>query len=406
MGLCFGSIVPARSAGLPARSRVHYDQQLQILRGLSALAVIYAHLIPLRGLAEHVLQRGQIAFLERLVAGHVAVGLFFVLSGYVLAERGYQSVPALRLVLARYMRLIFPVLVATLACIVVVQLGLLDFSAIRQTFHLRLETTPWSALVDPWRGIVDCVVGLVITIRDETFEPRLYDPVAWTMSIEFWGSLFVFAAARIRMPLLQSALCAIVASATLFDNEIVHLFACFAIGALASFHKDRLLSLLGRFDVRAGILAVAVLMTIALVSDREIPIACGAWFLVALAQRARPITGPISRFAARCGDASMSIYLLHMPLWGIVLTVTARYAAPAWPWIAGSTLRTATPTLVVQTALYWTIALVLYTAALAASVYLFHRFVDLTALRWHRRLITSGAASFKAGEPVHGSEPA
>lgn len=351
----------------------HKRFYLQVLRGLAALAVVYAHFIPLRGGVEVLLSKLHLSRLEFLVSGHVAVGAFFALSGFVLYERGYREAPIWRVLSGRYLRLMLPTLAATVVAMALISIGAIDFDLVRRTFGLRLDILPWSDLPDVWRGLFDAAVTIFTRASDASDAPALYDPVVWTISLEFFGSVVTLLAARLKTPAARTVAAAVpILPFLVVPCELTSLFACFAVGMLAAEHRWR----------PAGALAYAALgaaLVVGCALREPFPVG-SAWLLVALAI-GQSIRGRLAAWLSSVGDMSFSLYLIHLLIWASLLTLVAHvapWAGPKQALLAGA---------IPAAAALWVLIAAVYAALLWMLVPLFHRWIDTPALGVNRFLV-------------------
>jgi peptidoglycan/LPS O-acetylase OafA/YrhL len=179
-------ILPAGIA--PASQRLDF---LDGLRGWAALVVVFSHLWG--QFARHVVPFYGTAPMRALSCGHLAVVVFFVLSGaalslqFVRSSRPTPFVPALA---ARYVRLVVPIAGTTLIVWALLALGVagnveaarLGQSAIFLGVRLSMDST----LLD--------VVGF--SLWDVLFRYagwRTFNWSLWTMPVEFAGSAMIYA---------------------------------------------------------------------------------------------------------------------------------------------------------------------------------------------------------------------
>ena len=181
------------------------DAQLDGLRGLAALMVVFAHLVlalhpALLGGGERVAHFPHAAELGHtglifLYNPDLAVTVFFVLSGYVLAGSATAgAAPFSELVVRRYVRLALPILAASAFAWALVEAG---------AFHPQpaadLAKSTWLAEPYAWAATQggDALRMLWLALAGcFAFGPYDYDPALWTMPTEFWGSCLLFAAYR------------------------------------------------------------------------------------------------------------------------------------------------------------------------------------------------------------------
>lgn len=179
--------------------------ELEGLRGIAAIAVVLYHC--LQAFYPFAIYGGrdpQHLFLEDnfygtplagLASGAFAVAIFFVLSGFVLSIGYFQKRKASfvkNLAIKRYVRLMIPALVSTLLCLAIIKLGLF--------FNIQagnINGSHWLFAFFQWPGgdhnllaaIHEGTVGVFTNFANSS---KLYNPVLWTMTIEFVGSFIVF----------------------------------------------------------------------------------------------------------------------------------------------------------------------------------------------------------------------
>lgn len=183
------------------------DLALEAIRGLAALVVVVWHTClaffpsytgAFPQLFGHSWE-GEPAFV--FINGPASVALFFVLSGYVLSRRFFETNDyniLFKGAIKRWPRLAGPVLVAVLASYALFKFNLYEFQQAgavsgspwlmhfghMDVYHDKPPIQLWSAL---WEG------GVLAFIRGDNY----YNSVIWTMHPEFVGSLIVFGFAPI-----------------------------------------------------------------------------------------------------------------------------------------------------------------------------------------------------------------
>lgn len=167
------------------------------VRGIAALAVVFSHLLFWFYPEAHIGNRAPDPSARTLwlfnspfsffYKGGYAVAIFFVLSGFVLTracmQKGSHAYTA-QAAAKRYIRLGGPVFVIVLLCALMRSLGLFQASAMGiKTFLSGAYGAPpeWMA------AFRSAIYGAML------YGDRSYDYVLWTISIEFYGSLLVFA---------------------------------------------------------------------------------------------------------------------------------------------------------------------------------------------------------------------
>ncbi|MGG4341962.1 acyltransferase family protein [Paenibacillus lautus] len=168
------------------------------LRGLAALIVVVSHFFQVfvpsvfegRKEIEHFAFEGIAARtpFNLLFNGNFSVCLFFVLSGYVLSYRFFQTGDRLIIyssAIRRYFRLAAPALVSVFLAylIIVLDLGAYD--------HIRGMTL--SSMPDPFAADANLLVMLKESLVHTFFTyGSQYNPVLWTMTYELFGSFLIF----------------------------------------------------------------------------------------------------------------------------------------------------------------------------------------------------------------------
>lgn len=127
-------------------------------------------------------------------AGNFSVCIFFVLSGYVLTRKYFQSRDNSVIIsgaVRRYIRLFIPVFATVMLSFLLASAGL---------YRYYIETMMISAGSNYrgyWTFTPDIVDALKLAVWGSFFVggKTAYNPVLWTMKIEFFGSMLVFAMA-------------------------------------------------------------------------------------------------------------------------------------------------------------------------------------------------------------------
>jgi len=127
-------------------------------------------------------------------AGNFSVCIFFVLSGYVLTRKYFKTKDNSVIIssaVRRYLRLFVPVFAAVMLSYLLASAGL---------YRYYLETMVVSAGSN-YRGYWDFTPGIVDAVKEAVWVSFFaggkvpYNPVLWTMKMEFFGSMLVFAMA-------------------------------------------------------------------------------------------------------------------------------------------------------------------------------------------------------------------
>ena len=158
-------------------------------------------------------------------AGNFSVCIFFVLSGYVLTQKYFKTKEngvIISSAVRRYLRLFIPVLATVMLSYLLASAGL---------YRYYLETMVISASSnyrDYWTFTPDIVDAVKQAVWGSFFVggKTPYNPVLWTMKIEFFGSMLVFAMALL-FGSLRNRWTFYLASAVLFLNSY---YLAFIIG--------------------------------------------------------------------------------------------------------------------------------------------------------------------------------
>ncbi|OFX00452.1 MAG: hypothetical protein A3E78_16230 [Alphaproteobacteria bacterium RIFCSPHIGHO2_12_FULL_63_12] len=287
-------------------------ENIQALRGVAALMVLIAHIVGAEGD-----YGGNGAILPHfLYMGVVGVDLFFLISGFVMThvalsgERG--AGPAWRFLYNRAAR-IYPVYWAATALLIVLYAGKQFFFA---------EPTPFPNPVET-----------ILLLPDDQY-PLI--PVGWTLVHEmyFYVVFTIFVAFRpLRLPVFLGVWAAIIIAALALGGFGVNAWTKiafnpltfeFIIGALIALAVRRGVTRLAYPALIAGI-AIFSIQTL-LFSDKLYPNVMGQFVLraalfappfalmlygAAALERSKGALAPA--WLRRTGDASYSIYLIHIP---------------------------------------------------------------------------------------------
>jgi peptidoglycan/LPS O-acetylase OafA/YrhL len=180
---------------------------LESLRGIAALMVVFTHFagsfLPAATAGPNFPQHTSFDLwlyrtpLSVMLGGNFAVCIFFVLSGFVLT-RAFFATGRLEILsrsaMKRYFRLMPPVAVAVLLAYLLIKFNLMfshqaalvsgssDLGAL-WNFPAQIETALQQAFI---QAFTSGTVGVTA-----------YNPVLWTMQVEFWGSFLVFGMAAL-----------------------------------------------------------------------------------------------------------------------------------------------------------------------------------------------------------------
>jgi len=184
---------------LMKQQRLHH---LDSLRGIAALIVVMAHYFAafypytIFGLQGNYHQKSiweDIVFCPPFgffVAGHLAVCLFFILSGYVLSYGFLGEIRRIDKIVSAVIKR--PIRLGGLVLFTIIAgYGLWVNKAFYNTAVADLSgSRPWFS--DYWNGELD-ILRLIIDIVTSLFSRGfIYNPPLWTIKIELYGSFLVF----------------------------------------------------------------------------------------------------------------------------------------------------------------------------------------------------------------------
>jgi exopolysaccharide production protein ExoZ len=304
---------------------------IQILRAVAALGVLTHHTAH-----EVAAQTGRAIPFNELVVGAAGVDLFFVISGFVMV---YASDPlfgragAPRVFFLRRLARIAPLYWATTAILLVYVYAM-----------YRLFPPPYIST----EGVIASFLFLPYPLPNGLMGP--VHALGWTLNYEmFFYAVF---AAALRLP-RRGAVCAIVAlfAALVAIGRLVALpqpLAFWCDPLILEFCFGMLVALAYREGVRVHRAASIALLLAALAAYGAIaafglsvpwrPLAWGlpgAALVAALAlARDAPAPGPAARAFGYLGDASYSLYLVHVLVFPIVRRLLSPwFDLPLMPWV-------------------------------------------------------------------------
>ena len=283
---------------------------LTSLRGVAAIWVFLFHLDLERPLFPHVLRDGL-----AINRGTIAVDLFFVLSGFVLALTYRASFRT------RPMRVAYPdFLLRRVARVMPLNAAIVAVLAAAVWLAPARAGDSFAAALDPW-----AVIANLLLIQDWGIADSIDKP-SWSVSVEMAVYLvypLLLALAWSRRLWILAALAGVASlwwlawvgqgsvSQGLVIGNFIRGFAGFMFGLLCfrAFSSGAVPSVVGRFDF----VALLVFWSALLLSSSDLPpiLACPAVILALAAER-----GPIARLLRLgplhfLGQISYSVYLVH-----------------------------------------------------------------------------------------------
>jgi peptidoglycan/LPS O-acetylase OafA/YrhL len=130
-------------------------------------------------------------------AGNFSVCIFFVLSGYVLTQNYFRTRDKNLIIsgaLRRYIRLLIPVFAAIMLSFLLSSAGLFRYYS--EVVTITANNNPANYWLTFWTFTPNIVDVIKQATLDSFFFGGIdYNPVLWTMKVEFFGSMLVFAMA-------------------------------------------------------------------------------------------------------------------------------------------------------------------------------------------------------------------
>jgi len=317
----------ARSLSAYTQSR---DNNFNLIRFLAATLVLYSHSFPLSG------GRGTLdpfyAFLG-LGAAEIAVDVFFVTSGFLVAGSLFNRGNIIAFIWARVLRIYPALIVAVLFCVFVVGLyftteGIGDYLSDPKTFKFlkRNATLFWGIKYElpgvfggvPFEGAVN---GSLWTLP---YEVKMYTYLAVIAGV------VVFVQRRLNWPLLRGVflLLAIAAAGANIANHFwpfasrhfLHLFSMFFFGAAYYVYRDSV-----RLSWRLFLVIVAVLVLAA--QNRQGLFVAYALLLPYTVFFLAYVPGGAVRAFNRVGDYSYGMYIYAFPIQQSIVALTPGISA-------------------------------------------------------------------------------
>ena len=284
-----------------------HSNSIGFLRLLFAVTVVWSHAFGLVGFGEDPLNRLNV---NAPTAGFLAVGGFFVLSGFLIT-RSYQTVSSVgRFIWHRFLR-IFP---AFWVCLVVTAFGLapLAFAYQHGTLHHYSAEVP-----APWSYVTSNFFLAIFQQRIGTVFPHDTNISLWTLNPEFFCYLCV-AALGIAGVIRRAPAAVGIAALLLFAGyaallwhygdiiliEVEAVFVYFAFGVFAYLNRDRI----PMSPWIAALCGAALLATLTTRAFTLVVIPCIAYLTLFAAMRL-----PLRGFDRRV-DVSYGVYIYAFPV--------------------------------------------------------------------------------------------
>ncbi|MBE1445684.1 acyltransferase family protein [Paenibacillus sp. OAS669] len=161
---------------------------LEGIRGIAALIVIFAHFLwgfyPVLHVTGNLPFEPGITMFNVLYSGHFAVCMFFVLSGFVLSYKFFQTGNIQFIkdsAIKRYVRLVVPVFISIFISYIIMKLGWI--------YNLQVSVLNKSSWMDAWWKFEP---SLKTMLTDMIFLRSNYNNVLWTIKYEIYGAFMVF----------------------------------------------------------------------------------------------------------------------------------------------------------------------------------------------------------------------
>lgn len=224
-----------------------WDRSITGLRGILAINVVIAHFVSAfypqayhKNWPSIFIENENPSFLFRLLTsppigllynGHFAVIAFFIISGYVLtlpADAKDSNLKFFARMIGRYLRLNLPIFV-----IVFISLGIYKLGC-----YFNKEASDLSNSVLWFKNFFPNQLTATLAVREATYSAIIYGnsfflPIAWTMQIEFLGSLYLLAYYILKKDRFRYLLLLIFIAVIRYVHEVNAIFyLSFFVGAM------------------------------------------------------------------------------------------------------------------------------------------------------------------------------
>jgi peptidoglycan/LPS O-acetylase OafA/YrhL len=205
------------------------------IRGWASASVLLFHVFwEMLGLLEPELRS---PLLAPLLDGHLAVFVFFVLSGDALSSAFFRSgnpVDVDRLLVNRYGRLTVPILMTCSLTFLIMKSGQDYHNAAAIVVHREDWLGKFLQIAPSIRGLLTySFIDVYVNHRSQT----AYNPMLWTMSLELVGSMITFLACYLWPRLKNPAL--VIAFVAVFLMLLKSEYCLFLAGILLAYARSR-----------------------------------------------------------------------------------------------------------------------------------------------------------------------
>ena len=385
-----------------ARERLEY---LDGLRGVAAVIVLLHHMVlsfypQLADGSQHYFH-GDWPLAPVMLAwgGNLCVCIFFLLSGFVLVPATLHARSYLLTQFARRLiRLVPPVLAASLLGYALWSLGLM-----RNTAATTVGASGWLGQFFQGSPSMPELLWDALRMPFVPVESR-YDPVLWTMHVEYVGSFGIIAAYVLLHRRLWRTIFLLAVLALTYGTY----YSDFIVGALLADYNLRQRGLALSTPLRRGLIALfAALFLLCgayswsagaespwhwadaavdhFINDYTQAHMLAAMFLLPVLLWCRPLQSLLSRrIPLALGRQSFSIYLVHLPLIGSLVCWIFLWAEPRLGYAGG----------------FWLAAAILLAATYAIAL-AFTRFIDVPTTNLSRRAGKAMDAFFQRNLESH-----
>lgn len=159
-----------------------------------------------------------------LFSGTSAVYIFFIMSGIVLSasakKKKYSLVASM---ISRYFRLALP---AALSCCLAFLIYLFVYKLSIPRVVIPINNAVNIEVMDFWNALLEGGLSSIFDLRFANY----YNPVLWTMSIEFYCSILIFVAYKTQMPMVSMPI--LILTLAMFGYQPLLGGICFYIGMI------------------------------------------------------------------------------------------------------------------------------------------------------------------------------